>query len=371
MENSYSACKNIKSKRDPKLRCPNAATKGDYCGIHYKHPEPWTSAVPKVKRISKKKLKVVAEHEAATNIQQWYRYWIGHYFIKTRGPAYYHRILCVNDVDFFSTDPIQDISGVMFFSYKDTKNHVHGFDIRSIATLISMASDKAAVENPFTRDHIPINIANKVLALVDHLKAHKIPTTWAKLEPSTPIQQYRMKVVDLFALIDELNYYSSPDWFLNLTLEQHRKFYKELHAIWTYRANLTPQQKQMIVPNYTQNIFRQMPYVTALYPLDRIQKLNLATIRALITSAQDKNDKIVGAMYVMSTLTIVCEAAKAAYPWLYESTLNGDDVMDMNELNFPRLPIFFGMGGWINDILNITAPRNPPPLLLPPPQNPD
>lgn len=285
--------------------------------------------------------------------------------MRKRGPAYYVRTVCVNDTDFFSTDPITDISGVMFFSYRDTKKHIHAFDIRSIATLIEKTSEPV-VTNPFTRDPIPLLVVQKVQALVKQLKAHKIPTEWAKLEPSTPVQQYRMKIVDLFGMIDELNYYSSPDWFLNLTVDQHITFYRQLYAIWGHRANLSETQKQLIVPNHRHILFRHSPFTTATFPLDRIQKVNMSTIRSLITSAVDKNDKIIGAMYVMSTLTLVSNAAKEAYPWLYESVATTDDLANPTHYTnqFPRLPTFFGMGGWITDIFNIGIPQQIPPFVL-------
>jgi hypothetical protein len=364
MENSYSKCKNVKSKRNPKIRCPNTATHGEYCGIHHKHPQPWT---PKLKEPGspKKANKKEIQETAANRIRKWYKWNIGRYQLTRRGPAYYARSIAVNDADFFSTDPIADISGFMFFSYKDTKKHVHAFDIRSIATLIEKATDFKAVENPFTRDIIPLLVVQQVQAVVKNLKAHKIATEWAPLEPSTPIQQYRMKIVDLFNMIDELNYYSSPEWFLNLTAEQHRKFYRQLYDIWTHRANLSEAQKNLIVPSHRQILFRQSPFVVGTFPLERLQKVNMTTIRIMITSAADKNDRILGAMYIISTLTLVCDEAKEAYPWLYESVVTTEDLGNSLHYNhnFPRLPTLFGVGGWITDILNLGVPQ-PPPLML-------
>jgi hypothetical protein len=366
MENSYSKCKNIKSKRNPKTRCPNIATHGDYCGVHYKYPNPWTPTALSPGKIHRMVKQGTIQTAAAVKIQQWIRKSIGRYNIKTRGPAYFSRSLCVNDVDFFSTDPVADISGNLFFSYKDDKQHIYGFDLRSIATLIINSTDDEKVENPFNRDLIPLAEVRKVQKLVRKRTAHGMQTEWAKLEPSTPIQQYRMKIVDLFQIIDELNYYSSPEWFLELTLEGQQRFYRQLYAIWTYRANLIPDQKRQIVPNYTTVLFKYSPFVIATFPLERIQKINMNTIRTMITSAEDRNDRILGAMYIISTLTLVSDSARQAYPWLYESVVAPEDMDTMP----PPAPLrFFGLGGWLNDIFNLTGAQNMPPLLLPPPQN--
>lgn len=371
MENSYSKCKNIKSKRTPKTRCPNIATHGEYCGVHYKNPNPWepTTASPgRIRRIAKRAATTIATATAAAKIQQWFRDNIGRHNVRSRGPAYYIRSVCINDADFFSTDPIVDISGALFFSYKDSKQHVYGFDLRSIATLILNSTDDEKVENPFNRALIPLVEVRKVQKLVRRRTAHGTTTEWAKLEPSTPIQQYRMKVVDLFQIIDELNYYSSPEWFLNLTQEEHHKFYRQLYAIWTYRANLSAEQKRKIVPNYVTTLFRHSPFIVATFPLERVQKLNMGIIRTMITSAEDRNDRILGAMYVISTLTLVCDPARQAYPWLYESVLMPDDT---DAVAAPAPLRFFGLGGWLTDILNLGAPQQMPPLLLPPPHQTD
>jgi len=368
MENSYSKCKNIKSKRNPKLRCPNIATQGDYCGIHHKHPTPWVQAVAlpgKIRRIAKRVATTIATASAAAKIQQWFRDIRGLHNVRSRGPAYYTRSVCINDADFFSTDPIADISGALFFSYKDSKQHVYGFDLRSIATLILNSTDDEKVENPFNRAVIPIAEVRKVQKLVRRRTAHGKTTEWAKLEPITPIQQYRMKIVDLFQIIDELNYYSSPEWFFSLTQAEHQKFYRQLYAIWTYRANLSADQKRQIVPNYATTLFKHSPFMVATFPLERLQKLNMGVIRTMITSAEDRNDRILGAMYVISTLTLVCDPARQAYPWLYESVLAPDDI---DAAAAPAPLRFFGLGGWLTDIFNLTAPQPMPPLLLPPPQ---
>lgn len=343
------------------------AIHGNYCGIHYKHPNPWqpTASPGRINRNNKRSIHTKRVINAAIKIQKFFKKAKGRYFVRSRGPAYFNRTVCVNDTDFFSTDKITDISGALFFSYKDSKKHIYGFDLRSIATLITNCDDDEKVENPFNRDIIPIDEIRKVQKLVRKRTAHGLTTEWAKLEPSTPIQQYRMKIVDLFQIIDNLNYYSSPDWFLNLTLAEHIKFYRQLYAIWTYRANLTTTQKRQIVPNYSNILFKYSPFMVGTFSLERIQKLNLNVIRTMITSAEDRNDRIIGAMYIISTLTLVSNSAREAYPWLYESVLTPEEL-GPEPINAP--PQFFGLGGWLNEIFNL-APPHPPLLLLPPPQN--
>lgn len=343
-------CTNIKSIRKPKARCTNPATHGDFCGIHYKKPRVWAI-----------KQTLGAHHtDAVKHIQQWWRLVRGLYLFSTRGPAFYNRASPVNDTDFFSTDKIIDISGAYFFSYKDNDNHVYAFDIRSIHSLLENAHKSNSVaENPYTRAVLSDSVKEKVNRIVKLLRAQGCTTTWEPLTPSTPEQQFRMKVVDVFHTIDELNYYSSPDWFINMNVRAHRRFYTELHDIWIHRAGLSLLQKNLIIPGFPHKIFRHAPWALRESPLDAIQKINLNTIRTFIKSAEDRNDRILGAMYVVTALTIVCPAARDAYPWLFESVDNGNAIVE------PYVLLTADQLAWINQILGDVG--GPPPLVLPPP----
>jgi hypothetical protein len=126
-----------------------------------------------------------------------------------------------------------------------------------------------------------------------------------------------MRIVDLFMIINELNYYSSPDWFFSMDATAHRRFYAELHMIWSVRAGLSEEQKERIIPNHGTRLFRTLA-VSELTMAD-IVRTNASTMRSFVSSAVDKNDRIVGAMYVVSALTLVNAEAREAYPWLHES----------------------------------------------------
>ncbi len=124
-----SFCANIKSRKHNTEKCPNPATHGAYCGVHQKNPKPWKPSTPAqiAKAASRSSLSSMpitrSEISAlkqirAAKIWKWYVQWRGRHRIKTRGPAYHVRSIATNDTDFFSADPVTDISGVMFFHTK-------------------------------------------------------------------------------------------------------------------------------------------------------------------------------------------------------------------------------------------------------------
>jgi hypothetical protein len=92
-----------------------------------------------------------------------------------------------------------------------------------------------------------------------------------------------------------------------------------LFDIWNFRAGLNNQQKNAIVPQYHQKLFKYSPFTVSNQAIGTIQKINMNAIRLLISSAADRNDRVLGAMYVVTAFTMVNRQARIAYPWLYES----------------------------------------------------
>jgi hypothetical protein len=385
-------CANIKSKKESRKRCENLATHGTYCWRHHRNPIAWIPPSPEyiahrvAARRKKRSDKVAAasalailQNTSAAKIAKWYTFWRGLRLYERHGPAMFARDLCTNDSDFFSTDAIKDISGFTFFSYKDSDNHVYGFDVRSLHMLITRARLAGNTPtNPFTRAELPTMVVRSLMSLVSRMKRWNMMTEWAPLTPPTPEQQMHMKIVDLFGLIDELNYYSSPDWFIDLDSRAQARFYRELYDLWTHRAGLTYAQKEMMVPNFHTRLFRHPPWAVASHSLETLRRLNMNAMRLMITSATDRNDRILGAMYVMTALTTVSNSARTAYPWLHES-IAGDTLAEFGAISGDiiiqgerarggdparrnALVNLLGGIGWIADLL---APT-PPPLLLPP-----
>jgi hypothetical protein len=277
-----------------------------------------------------------------------------------QGPARFDRSLSNNTTDLVSCDTITAIKGPLLFSYRDpVDHHVYAFDIRSIHTLLHHTRlDATAQLNPYTRAIIPPEIVTKCMLHMEWCKRQSLPVEWTALTPPTPEQQWKMKIVDLFHQLNELHYYSSPEWFLNMEEDDHRQFYRELYEIWTFRAFLTPVQKNTIVPDYQRRIFQRSPLHIP-DTLEAMQRLNRSVIKHLISSAEDVQDRILGAMYVISAFTIVNEEARAAYPWLYDSMQ--EMTFEPHPLPPPRQP-FRLLTALLDGLLGRL-----PPFALPPP----
>ena len=120
----------------------------------------------------------------------------------------------------------------------------------------------------------------------------------------TPQQRYRQNVLHLFQNIDLLGHYSDPDWFLNLTYQQHITFLRELMDIWNYRAELSYNARASIYPPYgnpfPQHITGWLTHQFYAYlTLENIVNINMTIIERLTTTAMQESDRCLGANFVL------------------------------------------------------------------------
>ena len=154
-----------------------------------------------------------------------------------RGPAVLKRELCNNSEDFLSFESVIDIPFEDFISFKDDDNFIYGFNINSFDKLI-----ENKMTNPYNRKPIP-EIAIKNLKSI--LKSKKISKE-NELSHLTSKQKLRHRVLKVFQEIDNLGVYAGGTditWFLDLSIDSLKSYYKLLEDIWNYRANLTNTQK--------------------------------------------------------------------------------------------------------------------------------
>jgi len=289
-----------------------------------------------LKEISKKhKLKVTGNKQQLINriyvflklssliikMQKVWRGKLQRIFNETHGPAYKNHKLCTNATDFFTMDDLGDLPLFNFFSYKDTDGFIYGFDIVSIYNLIYKT--KGQVLNPYNRNEIPLTIIGtlrKVLRLgkiFDIQIDTEIKDITSELTNKKNIE---LRTLDLFQNIDSLGNYSNSQWFLTLNRQQLNKFLRELVDIWSYRAQLSNETKRAICPpvgNPFRNICLQA--ISQETRLEYLQKTILEVMEKMVNSGVDKDNRSLGAYYVLGALTLVNENAALSLPWLFQS----------------------------------------------------
>jgi hypothetical protein len=251
-------------------------------------------------------------------IQKYVRGYLYRKYIRLHGPGFKNKSVCNNNFDISTMDELTNVPYNQYFSYKDIDNFIYGFDILSFYNLIKTET----IINPFNKNKIP---KDEILNFCYLIKFSKLLNIEYKLIDDSCIElslskKTELRVVALFQKIDELGNYTKPDWFLSLGKIDLIDFIDELMDIWNYRANMPIETKIDICPP-TGNPFVyciDSNYLENLNSITKIRNVILDCLDLLVGKGSVEN-KNLGALYILSALTLVNDDAATSMPWLYES----------------------------------------------------
>lgn len=256
--------------------------------------------------------------KAAVAVQSTYRGTLQRDLDKLRGPAYFNRSLCTNETDFVSFDEMNEISPHQFVSYRDDQGLVWGFDIMSLQTHISKNADAS---NPYNRQPLPTQKLNVDIGMI--LRLSKMLGKDVDIEFQDAVitpEDIEGRARALFVSIDEAaEVFTDYKWMFDLSKQALLDFYRGLHDIWTYRANIQEPLMQSICPPVGRPFvgFSWSGLINNSREHILIEVIRLSSI--LSTTALDGEHRRLGSYYVLSALTLVNSEAATALPWLYQS----------------------------------------------------
>lgn len=247
----------------------------------------------------------------------WKNYFIRQ-FNKTLGPAYFKRELSNNVEDFLTTEKVTDIDYYDFFSYKDKDGFIYSFNIVSLYNLIV----KQIVKNPYNRIIFEVELIRKVIKRYQMNNILKKGQSF-DVNFSQPQISLQQKIINLFLKMDELGNYTEVEWFNQLSKRKLCKFIFELYEIWFYRAQLTRETQITICPPNGNPFFNINPnyinYLERHQSLRFIQNIACSIMEKILYSANNESNQNLGALYILSALTLVSDSARNSLPWLYTS----------------------------------------------------
>jgi SAP domain-containing new25 len=245
---------------------------------------------------------------------------------RVSGPAYHDRSLCVNDTDFYSMEPMNDIPRNQFISVKDDSGMVYGFDMISLNTYCMSERKNGTMHhgeplsNPYNRMPFPLTLLHQM-----HRKfclTHILGVGCMIESEPEPVQSAEQQADQLlFIVFQQINahgHYADTAWFGELTGVQILRFMRELADIWNYRAQIIPQLKQEICPP-NGDPFRHLD-IRYMHP-ETIKHNAIQLMNTFVASGTTQDSRGLGAYYVLSALTLVSQSARNAMPWLYESVM--------------------------------------------------
>ena len=312
-------------------------------------------------------------------IQKYFRKYIIFFGLKCRGPGFKNRKLCVNESDGYTLEPLDEISMERFFTYADSKGFIYGFDIVTLYNTVEKNPNKAV--NPYTREPLSKELIRDIFFVFNTIKIafsyifsreekesifikkhiqqsqnnrgrisnrnreimelgynYNEPMYFGmhnlfhlnlqQKEVLDKIIQSRTydigrRIEDAVSELNQLGNYASSRWILELNYENIFVFIRILRDIWDYRFGITNSLKKDICPfGDPFSILRLRSLSIYRFDIPQIINLCIDLIYYFICSATDIENRKLGAMYVLTSLTIVSRDARNNMPWLYE-TISG------------------------------------------------
>lgn len=291
-------------------------------------------------------------NKCAAVIQAVFRGHLVRFSIRLRGCALKERTKCVNDSDFYTMDPLNEIEYNDFYSYVDKQSFIYGF---SVSSLIALFKRKGHITNPYNREKLDFKTMNEIFLLyklnnilypseppivvkpivnqVVQVASLPVPVVAVPAPDPTVAQntsqqselRERMTVIqsrsiedrirELFMEMDQLGNYTNPAWFSNLTDRGLVNLFRYIYDIWTYRGQLTRQTKNRI--SSLQDPFYGMANLQTV-ELNELRKHCLHVMEHMVYTGIDVEFQRIGTLHVLSALTLVSLPAREAMYWLYE-----------------------------------------------------
>jgi hypothetical protein len=262
----------------------------------------------------------------ATVVQRIWRGYLVKEYVKCIGPSLKDRSICVNDTDFATLEPLNEIKYNQYYSFTGN-NNCYGCDVYSLHNLINKPNTvysgnaNQEVRNPYDREIITttqINAFNRYLRIARALKIH-VKIKDDDTEIINPKKRMEMRILELFQYINELGNYADSNWFTNLPRHMLVLFIREMYDIWHYRAQLSQQTMRDIVQPHGNPFTGMSLHLAQSQSDDFLKNTALRIIDFLVKSGHTNEFRALGAYYVLAALTLVSEDARNALPWLYQS----------------------------------------------------
>ena len=237
---------------------------------------------------------------------------IGHiirYLFKNKGPSYFNIKKSNNPEDFVTLESLKNIPRLYFHSFYEN-NHIFTFDIRSLASFVENKKTKNISDiyiNPYTQNKLNIYTIKHINNYLLHYKNTEDILKMSKA------QKIKNRAFTLFHHIDSLGYITDLKWFLDMDINQLKKWYKIGEDVWNYRANLTHIEKNNIAP-FKPPFIKNVTDVINIRSFTKLQDIVLDEIEYLILYGNDQNTQTLGCIYVLMIFTEINSNIASALP---------------------------------------------------------
>ena len=230
-----------------------------------------------------------------------------------KGPGLFKRNLINNEHDFLTFNSCKLISYDKFFSFIDNDNFIYAFNIDSIKYLVDNGQT-----NPYNRNSFPkqcIKNLNKLILLNNNFNMSVYFD-----EPKDEKSKMKQKCLKIFQRMDELELYTQPRWFFDLSTKSLIKLYLYIEDIWNYRAFLTKEMKKKYTKTgsaFNHNILK----IKLMKDKLNLQNIILDEFEHLVFEGSTKDDCITSSYWILTALTSVSKDAAEGCSELVQSNV--------------------------------------------------
>lgn len=128
------------------------------------------------------------------------------------------------------------------------------------------------------------------------------------------------RIQGLFMEIDLLGNYTNMSWFTSLGRREYIRLYRIMYEIWNYRGGLTGETKHkicIVADPFHEISRRNLDFYQI--SMEMMQEICVKVMEYLVYCGIDDEYRKIGALHVLSALTVVSTPARMSMPWLYES----------------------------------------------------
>jgi hypothetical protein len=302
-------CSNIKSKKQPDQRCTSEAIHGEFCNRHQKKPTRWPL---------RKENNIIYNariNSILTTIQKSYKLRNGLRRFLKQGPATSDISLAENSTEIYSLEPLNTIPILYRFSFEDLKHHIFLFDIRSLYQLIESCG--YTLTNPYTREPIHKNVVDKLISRITYLRKKKFCLIISQEIELSSTQLLHQRIVDVCLKFDFLGFYTSPEWFENLTLKDLKSIYINIYSMFITYPVADIATLKSVYPGTKEELFQlRISGINNRKDKMYLEYALLDLFEKLITTAPQKENRCLGATYVLKAWATSYTTIYINYPWL-------------------------------------------------------
>lgn len=162
---------------------------------------------------------------------------------------------------------------------------------------------------------------------------HRVPTPQNYITQHNAIVQQRWhqlrtirsnpiatRIQGLFMEIDLLGNYTNMSWFTSLGRREYIRLYRIMYEIWNYRGGLTSETKIkicIVADPFHEISRRNLDFYQI--SMEMMQEICVKVMEYLVYCGIDDEYRKIGALHMLSALTVVSTPARMSMPWLYES----------------------------------------------------